>query len=80
MRSMTDRRHFEPQRQPSTSGNLFHPMARGTGRSGGYRSPARQWFKRLLFAGGLVAAVASLRRTAAGPRLGFRVLDALAAQ
>jgi hypothetical protein len=80
MRSMTDTRHFEHQRQPSTSGNLFQPMARGTGRSGGYRSPARLWFKRLLFAGGLVAAVASLRRTAVRERLGFRILDAIASQ
>ena len=80
MRAMTDSRHFEPQRQPRTSGNLFHPMAQGTGQSGGYRSPARQWFKRLLLAGGLVATLASLRRTAAGRRLGLRVVEALGAK
>ncbi|WP_224247655.1 SDR family oxidoreductase [Hyalangium gracile] len=80
MRAMTDKHHFEPQRQPRTQGNLFQPVAHGTGRGGGYRSPVRQWFKRLLLAGGLVATVASLRRTAAGRRFGLRVIEALGTQ
>jgi hypothetical protein len=54
-------------------------MASGTGQSGGYRSPARQWFKRLLLAGGLIATVASLRRTAVARRLELRVVHALGA-
>jgi len=58
------------------SGNLFHPMAKGTHSSAGYRSPARRWLKRLLIAGGLLA-VASLRRTAPARRLELRVMDAL---
>jgi short-subunit dehydrogenase len=79
LRSKTESEHFEDRRQPRTSGNLFQPMATGTGRSGGHRSPSRQWFKRLLLAGGLLATVASLRRTAAARRLGLRVVDALGA-
>ncbi|MDY7230232.1 SDR family oxidoreductase [Hyalangium rubrum] len=79
MRSMTESKHFEDRRQSRTSGNLFQPMAQGTGRSAGYRSPARLWFKRLLLAGGLLASVASLRRSAAGRRLGLRVVEALGA-
>ncbi|HYI00605.1 SDR family oxidoreductase [Hyalangium sp.] len=79
LRSMTDAKHFEHQRQPRTSGNLFRPMSQGIGRSAGYRSPARQWFKRLLLAGGLVATLASLRRTAAARRLGLQVVNALGA-
>jgi short-subunit dehydrogenase len=79
MHSKTELKHFEDRRQPRTSGNLFQPMASGTGRSGGHRSPARQWFKRLLLAGGLLATVASLRRTAAARRIGLRVVDAIGA-
>lgn len=79
MRAMTDAKHFEDRRQARTSGNLFHPMAQGTGRSAGYRSPARQWLKRLLLAGGLMATVASLRRGAAGRRFGLQVAEALGA-
>ena len=41
------------------------------------RSPVRQWLERQLFAGGLVAAAASLQRSAAARRLGLRVADAL---
>jgi hypothetical protein len=77
MRALTDARRFEDQRQPRTSGNVFRPTGRGTGTSAGYRSAGRQWLKRLLFAGGLVAAVASLQRSAAGRRLGLRVAGAL---
>jgi hypothetical protein len=77
MRALTDARHFKDQRQPRTSGNVFRSTGRGTGTSAGYRSAGRQWLKRLLFAGGLVAAVASLQRSAAGRRLGLRVAGAL---
>jgi hypothetical protein len=77
MRAFTDARLFEDQRQPRTSGNVFHPTGRGTGTSAGYRSPGRQWLKRLLFAGGLVATLVSLQRSAAGRRLGLRVVEAL---
>jgi short-subunit dehydrogenase len=55
---------------------LLHPVAKGTHASAGYRSPTRQWLKRLLIAGGLMA-VASLRRTAAARSLGLRVIGAL---
>lgn len=77
MRATTDSKHFEDRRQPRTSGNLFKPMAHGTHLRGGHRSPARQWFKRLLLAGGLVATVASLRRTAVARRLGLRAVEVL---
>jgi short-subunit dehydrogenase len=79
MRAKTDSKHFEDQRQPRTSGNLFQPKAHATHPLGAHRSPARQWFKRLLLAGGLVATVASLRRTAVARRLGLRVVNALGA-
>ncbi|MBN1209141.1 MAG: SDR family NAD(P)-dependent oxidoreductase [Myxococcaceae bacterium] len=79
LRASMERRQLEPHRQPRTSGSVFRPMAQGTGQSAGYRSPARQWFRRLLLAGGLVATLNSLRRTATGRRLGLRVVDALGA-
>ncbi|HEX8704525.1 MAG TPA: SDR family oxidoreductase [Myxococcaceae bacterium] len=76
-RTMMETRHFEEQRQSRTSGNVFRPPNQPATISAGYRSPVRQWLRRLLFAGGLVAAVASLQRSAAGRRLGLRVVDAL---
>jgi short-subunit dehydrogenase len=77
MRAMTERRQFDRRHQPRTSGNVFQPMAQGTSPSAGYRSPARQWLRRLLLAGGLVATFSSLRRSAAGRRLGLRIVEAL---
>jgi len=77
-RKAMDTKHFEAYRQPRTSGNVFRPPSRQpTTASAGYRSPVRQWLKRLLFAGGLVATFASLQRSAAGRRLGLRVAGAL---
>jgi short-subunit dehydrogenase len=69
-------KHFEHQRQPRTSGNVFRP-SRDARIHVGYRSSGKQWLKRLLFAGGLLAAVTSLQRSAAGRRLGLRVAEAL---
>ncbi|HLL05653.1 MAG TPA: SDR family oxidoreductase [Myxococcaceae bacterium] len=77
-RKAMDTKHFEAYRQPRTSGNLFQPLRRQpTTASAGYRSPVRQWFKRLLFAAGVVATFASLQRSAPGRRLGLRVAEAL---
>lgn len=77
LRASTDKRHFERQRQPRTPGNVFRSVDSSASLRGGYRSPVRQWFKRLLIAGGLVATMASLRRSAAGRRFGLRVVEAL---
>jgi short-subunit dehydrogenase len=76
-RKAMDARHFENQRQARTSGNVFRSASRGAGTSAGYRSPGRQWLKRLLLAGGLVATFASLQRSAAGRRMGLRIVEAL---
>lgn len=78
MRGATESHHFEKVRQGHTSGSLFHPMAEGTGTSGGYHSAGKQWLRRLLLAGGLAAAAASFRKGGAGRRLGVRVAHALA--
>jgi short-subunit dehydrogenase len=79
MRSKTDSKHFENRRQAPTSGNLFQPKVHRTHQVGSHHSATGQWFKRLLLAGGLVATVASLRRTAVARRLGVRVVEALGA-
>ncbi|MCY1030174.1 SDR family oxidoreductase [Corallococcus sp. BB11-1] len=77
MRADMDALHFKDERQGPTPGNVFQPMPEGTGTSGGYHGAGKQWLRRLLVAGGLAAAVVSLRRRASDRGLGLRLSHAL---
>ena len=68
---------FQHRLQGHTSGNLFRPMAEGTGARGGFRSGFKQWTRRLLLAGGLLAVASGLRRSRARHSLGGRMALAL---
>jgi short-subunit dehydrogenase len=68
---------FQHRLQSHTSGNLFQPMAEGTGARGGFRSGFKQWTRRLLLAGGLLAVASGLRRPRGRHRLGGRRVLAL---
>lgn len=68
---------FEDALQAHTSGNLFQPMPEGAGARGGFRSGFKQWTRRLVLAGGLLAVTAGLRRGRARHSLGGRMALAL---
>lgn len=79
-RSMTavgEVNQFQHRLQGHTSGNLFQPMAEGTRARGGFRSGFKQWTRRLLLAGGLLAVASGLRRSQARHGLGGRMALAL---
>ena len=68
---------FQHRLQGHTSGNLFQPMAEGTRARGGFHSGFKQWTRRLLLAGGLLAVASGLRQSRARHGLGGRMALAL---
>ena len=77
MRAFADAKQFEDALQPPTSGNLFRSLTEGSRSRGGFHSGVKQWARRLLVAGGLLAAAARVRQVQSQRRLSGRLAQAL---